>query len=113
MRARRRASERGSSVILSRALAPPRRPRKCTDVFCCVIFVLFWIGMIVIAAVGASKGNIRRLVYATDHEGAVCGIKNEDITVDSRKLTIDNTGMKYIVYPRIVEVRALALALVS
>jgi len=60
--------------------------RVCRDVWCLIIFILFWGGMIVVAAFGFSQGDPRkyvshlfycsyfsRIVYGTDYGGNVCG----------------------------------------
>lgn len=47
--------------------------RKCTDVFWLMLFVAFWAGMLIIAAVGVREGDPYRLLYGTDHNGEVCG----------------------------------------
>jgi hypothetical protein len=47
-----------------------RRPR---DRFFAALFVLYWVGMAYVAQFGLATGNTARLLYATDHSGAVCG----------------------------------------
>ena len=37
--------------------------RKCTDVLCLLFFVVFWLGMIVIAGVGYSTGQPEKYVF--------------------------------------------------
>lgn len=67
---------------------PPKgfiEERKCTDLFCLIVFAIFWLGMIIIGAVGLASGEPKRLIYGTDYQGNACG-------VDGRP--------KLIVYPR-------------
>ena len=53
-----------------KAVEPPKhdpvfvahKDRKCTDVLCLVLFICFWVGMIVIAAIGFA--GVRRQVYS-------------------------------------------------
>ncbi|XP_071837695.1 choline transporter-like protein 1 isoform X3 [Apostichopus japonicus] len=61
--------------------APLRQGEKrgCTDCICCLVFIVFWIGMIVIAGYSLAYGNVLRLVYGYDSYGNVCSQKNEKI----------------------------------
>jgi len=63
--------------------------RGCTDVFCCVLFVLFWIGMLVVASIAFANGDAKRLLYGTDYNGNTCG--DPEVGLD---------GKFRIVYPR-------------
>ncbi|GMF23355.1 unnamed protein product [Phytophthora lilii] len=51
----------------------PASSRKCRDVLCVLFFVVFWIGMIAIAAVGFMHGEPKRLLYGSDYNGTTCG----------------------------------------
>ena len=68
----------------------PSTNRKCRDTLCCLLFVVFWIGMVIIAGVAFQSGNVKRLLYGTDYQGTVCG-------------TGSQKGNKYIAYPRAAE----------
>ncbi|KAH9496429.1 Heparan sulfate 2-O-sulfotransferase 1 [Bulinus truncatus] len=48
-------------------------PRSCTDVICCLIFIVFLLGMAVVSIIGYARGNPVRLVYPTDSHGNICG----------------------------------------
>ncbi|KAH9500275.1 hypothetical protein Btru_073599 [Bulinus truncatus] len=48
--------------------------RSCTDVFCCVIFALFLIGLIATALYAFSYGDPVMLVYPQDSKGNLCGL---------------------------------------
>lgn len=50
--------------------------RKCTDVFMCLIFFLFFCGMFATAAYGYKNGNPSNLVTTFDSDGNVCGKGN-------------------------------------
>ena len=63
--------------------------RKCRDVFFLILFLLFWLGMVVIAAVAVNAGEPKRLIYGTDWQGNICGAS------DGFK------DKKYTVYPDI------------
>jgi len=47
--------------------------RSCTDIQCLLLFIVFWIGFIVIASIGFANGDPERLLYGTDYLGYVCG----------------------------------------
>lgn len=51
----------------------PASTRKCRDCFCCIFFLVFWIGMIAVAIVGILNGEPKRLLYGTDYNGTTCG----------------------------------------
>ncbi|XP_077882632.1 choline transporter-like protein 5 isoform X7 [Ictidomys tridecemlineatus] len=64
-----------------------RRPvveRNFTDVLCCIIFLLFIMGYIVVGLVAWVHGDPRRVAYPTDSKGHFCGQKgtpNENKTI--------------------------------
>ncbi|KAF0699844.1 Aste57867_9620 [Aphanomyces stellatus] len=66
----------------------PNSSRKCRDVLCCVVFLVFWLGMAILAIVGVANGTPQRLLYGTDFTGQVCG-------------TGTNATASLIYYPRI------------
>ncbi|XP_069863404.1 choline transporter-like protein 5 isoform X2 [Dipodomys merriami] len=53
----------------------PTANRRCTDVLCCIIFVVFIIGYIVLGLVAWVHGDPRRVAYPTDSQGHFCGQK--------------------------------------
>ncbi|XP_047644582.1 choline transporter-like protein 5 isoform X1 [Phacochoerus africanus] len=58
--------------------------RNCTDVLCCMIFILFIIGYILLGLVAWVNGDPRRVAYPTDSQGHFCGQKdtpNENKTI--------------------------------
>ncbi|KAJ8040264.1 Choline transporter-like protein 1 [Holothuria leucospilota] len=61
--------------------APLRQGEKrgCTDCLCCIVFLAFWIGMVMIAGYSLAYGNVLRLVYGYDSYGNVCSQMNEKI----------------------------------
>merc|ERR1711988_1845919 len=52
---------------------PATCPRMPTDILFLIGFIVFWIGMIVCASMGFSKGDIDRLFYFVDYNGNRCG----------------------------------------
>lgn len=59
--------------------APSRiqKERVCRDVFFLIAFVAFWVGMLVVAGIGFSKGDPSVLVFGLDYQGNLCGKKND------------------------------------
>ncbi|XP_010603447.1 choline transporter-like protein 5 isoform X3 [Fukomys damarensis] len=89
-------------VFEKRAASPSRKPefgdprmydpdfkgpvvnRSCTDVVCCMIFIVFIMGYILLGLVAWANGDARRVTYPTDSQGHFCGQKgtpNENKTV--------------------------------
>ncbi|KJE92111.1 choline transporter-like protein [Capsaspora owczarzaki ATCC 30864] len=62
----------------------PIHNRKCTDVPCCLLFIVFWIGMIIIAAFGFANGDPFRLINPVDSMGNICGELNDGLYGDQR-----------------------------
>jgi choline transporter-like protein 2/4/5 len=66
---------------------PMQRDRKCRDVLCTLIFVAFWGGMLLVAAIGLQNGKPERLLYGTDFQGNTCGVGS----LASKKLMYERT----------------------
>ncbi len=47
----------------------PFEKRGCTDIICCVIFILFWVGQVYIAMEGFKQGNPKLLGIPFDPDG--------------------------------------------
>jgi hypothetical protein len=47
--------------------------RRCTDIFCLLLFVVFLAGMFVIAGIAYSQGDYRRVLNGIDYRGCTCG----------------------------------------
>ncbi|TYZ65036.1 hypothetical protein PybrP1_004488 [[Pythium] brassicae (nom. inval.)] len=69
----------------------PRSQRKCRDVFCCLLFLVYWVGMVVVAILAVQTGKPLSLIYGKDYNGDVCG--------DAGNLT----DLKLTAYPRLDE----------
>ncbi|XP_067341975.1 choline transporter-like protein 5-B isoform X2 [Channa argus] len=54
----------------------PVHKRNCTDVCCCVIFVIVVLGYIALGTTAWIQGDPRKLIYPTDSHGQLCGQKN-------------------------------------
>nr|KAF6383683.1 solute carrier family 44 member 5 [Pipistrellus kuhlii] len=53
----------------------PIAKRGCTDVLCCMVFILFIIGYIFLGLIAWVHGDPRRVAYPTDSKGHFCGQK--------------------------------------
>ncbi|BFZ05594.1 hypothetical protein BsWGS_08633 [Bradybaena similaris] len=51
----------------------PNKDRSCTDVICCLIFLVFLAGLGVVAGFAFYHGDPRLLVYPQDSNGNLCG----------------------------------------
>ncbi|XP_006501553.1 choline transporter-like protein 5 isoform X3 [Mus musculus] len=62
----------------------PTAKRTCTDVLCCLIFLLFILGYVLLGLLAWAHGDPRKMAYPTDSQGHFCGQKgtpNENKTV--------------------------------
>ncbi|XP_055739045.1 choline transporter-like protein 5-A [Salvelinus fontinalis] len=59
--------------------------RSCTDLFCCVIFVIVIFGYIALGTVAWLQGDPRKVIYPTDSYGQFCGQKG---TPNANKSTL-------------------------
>ena len=53
----------------------PVAERGCTDILCCLLFVLYMVGMVVVAGIAFQQGAPKRLMYPTDSNGKICGVE--------------------------------------
>ncbi|TGZ68451.1 hypothetical protein CRM22_004256 [Opisthorchis felineus] len=51
----------------------PVSKRSCTDVPCCLLFLLFLVGFVIVTLWSFAMGDYRRVVYPTNSKGQVCG----------------------------------------
>ncbi|XP_042337660.1 choline transporter-like protein 5-B isoform X4 [Plectropomus leopardus] len=54
----------------------PVHNRSCTDVVCCIIFIIVILGYIALGTVAWIHGDPRKVVYPTDSHGQFCGHQN-------------------------------------
>ncbi|XP_060056996.1 choline transporter-like protein 5 [Erinaceus europaeus] len=74
----------GDSKTPKQDFQGPVARRSCTDVFCCVLFILFIGAYIILGLVAWVHGDPRRVAYPTDSKGHFCGQKgtpNENKTI--------------------------------
>ncbi|XP_066498137.1 choline transporter-like protein 2 isoform X2 [Hoplias malabaricus] len=51
----------------------PIQNRGCTDIICCIIFVVAIVGYVAVGILAWSQGDPRKVIYPTDSEGQFCG----------------------------------------
>ncbi|XP_048758552.1 choline transporter-like protein 1 isoform X1 [Ostrea edulis] len=64
-------------------LTNPIKNRGCTDIIVLIVFVLFWAGMIYIAAFSITHGDAWRLVYGHDSFGNTCDEDNRGRKIEN------------------------------
>ncbi|XP_073090238.1 choline transporter-like protein 5 isoform X3 [Manis javanica] len=77
-------SDEGDPRVFDPHFKGPVTNRRCTDVLCCVVFMLFIMGYILLGLTAWVHGDPRRVAYPTDSTGHFCGQKgtpNENKTV--------------------------------
>ena len=51
--------------------------RKCTDFFCVLAFIIFWVGMIIVWIVSASNANYDYISKGYQFDGKICGLDGD------------------------------------
>ncbi|CAH3185951.1 unnamed protein product [Porites evermanni] len=51
----------------------PIKNRSCTDIICCILFVLYIVGMVALGIFAYIKGNPYKLLNSVDSDGNICG----------------------------------------
>lgn len=51
----------------------PIKNRSCTDIICCLLFLIFVTGMIACTVIGYTRGDPYKLILPTDSKGQICG----------------------------------------
>lgn len=51
----------------------PIKNRSCTDIICCLLFLIFFTGMIACTIIGYTRGDPYKLILPTDSKGQICG----------------------------------------
>ena len=64
--------------------------RKCTNLFCLIVFGAYWFVIFVIAILAYARGDPNLLLYGTDNEGRICGVGELE---DRRFLAIPRFGV--------------------
>nr|KAF6380371.1 solute carrier family 44 member 5 [Myotis myotis] len=72
---RKPPSIKGDSRAFDPDFKGPIAKRGCTDVLCCMVFILFITGYIILGLIAWVHGDPRRVAYPTDSKGHFCGQK--------------------------------------
>eukprot|EP00730_Choanoeca_flexa_P015721 TRINITY_DN7282_c1_g2_i2.p1 TRINITY_DN7282_c1_g2~~TRINITY_DN7282_c1_g2_i2.p1 ORF type:complete len:670 (+),score=191.83 TRINITY_DN7282_c1_g2_i2:67-2010(+) len=91
------ANEEEDPVLEKQGLTGPVENRRCRDIPCLLLYIVFWIGLIVVAGIAFSSGDPRRIVYGTDSWGNVCD-RNNDPAIPSNLSGLDLTGYKFLYF---------------
>uniref|UniRef100_UPI0037E94B07 choline transporter-like protein 2 isoform X2 n=1 Tax=Semicossyphus pulcher TaxID=241346 RepID=UPI0037E94B07 len=51
----------------------PIHNRGCTDIFCCILFIIALLGYFAVGILAWSQGDPRKVIYPTDSRGQFCG----------------------------------------
>ncbi|XP_056143265.1 choline transporter-like protein 2 isoform X2 [Lampris incognitus] len=51
----------------------PIQSRGCTDIVCCILFILAILGYVAVGILAWSQGDPRKVIYPTDSRGQFCG----------------------------------------
>ncbi|XP_034750511.1 choline transporter-like protein 2 [Etheostoma cragini] len=51
----------------------PIQNRGCTDIVCCILFVIAIVGYVAVGILAWSQGDPRKVIYPTDSRGQFCG----------------------------------------
>ena len=87
-----------------------RFPRRCTNLLCSILFLIFWAGAIAIAVIGLSQGEPTRLTNGQDYMGVTCGSKPHADQSNVPDINVGKQEMKpNIYYPRTGQDLASAL----
>ncbi|XP_022128106.2 choline transporter-like 1 isoform X3 [Pieris rapae] len=82
------------------------QPKKgCTDVLWLVIYVIFWILMIIVAAIAFVYGNPQRLINGYDSFGNTCGVVNNKKLINFPLAGISTVDKPYLFFLDIKELR--------
>ncbi|XP_045860243.1 choline transporter-like protein 4 isoform X1 [Meles meles] len=64
----------GKPVKYDPSFRGPIRNRSCTDIICCILFLVFILGYIVVGIVAWVYGDPRQVLYPRNSTGAYCGV---------------------------------------
>uniref|UniRef100_A0A8D3CXR8 Choline transporter-like protein n=1 Tax=Scophthalmus maximus TaxID=52904 RepID=A0A8D3CXR8_SCOMX len=63
----------GESRKFDPSFKGPIHDRGCTDVLCCILFILALLGYFAVGILAWSQGDPRKVIYPTDSRGQFCG----------------------------------------
>lgn len=81
------------------------RPKSCTDILWLIIYVIFWVCMIIIAAISFVYGNPLRIINGFDSFGNTCGVKNNQKLIDYKLSGISTLDKNYLFFMDVKELK--------
>nr|XP_020451779.1 choline transporter-like protein 2 isoform X2 [Monopterus albus] len=63
----------GESRKFDPSFKGPIHNRGCTDILCCILFIIFLLGYFAVGILAWSQGDPRKVIYPTDSRGQFCG----------------------------------------
>uniref|UniRef100_A0AAQ4P255 Choline transporter-like protein n=1 Tax=Gasterosteus aculeatus aculeatus TaxID=481459 RepID=A0AAQ4P255_GASAC len=70
----------------------PLHNRGCTDVLCCILFILALLGYFAVGIVAWSQGDPRKVIYPTDSRGQFCGQAGTPLDFTFETMICDNNS---------------------
>ncbi|XP_065809797.1 choline transporter-like protein 2 isoform X2 [Labrus bergylta] len=68
-----KSKRQGESRKFDPTFKGPIYNRSCTDILCCILFILALFGYFAVGIVAWSQGDPRKVIYPTDSRGQFCG----------------------------------------
>ncbi|XP_060094688.1 choline transporter-like protein 4 [Heteronotia binoei] len=68
----------------------PIKKRSCTDIICCILFMLFLVGYIVVGLLAWLYGDPRQVIYPRNSTGSYCGVS-------------ENRGKPFVLYFNMIQ----------
>jgi len=62
----------------------PTKNRSCTDIICCLIFMVFIFAYMVVSIFAWVNGNPLILIHPTDTQGRICGLQYKDMNLTGK-----------------------------
>jgi hypothetical protein len=73
--------------------------RSCTDIFCCLLFVVFFVVMVGVSFLGFTQGDPMRIVTPFDSVGNRCGAKLQGVEIMAGTGVLSVNTTDYSMFP--------------
>ena len=73
--------------------------RHCTDVLCCLVFVIFFASCFAVTGLGVTQGNPTRIMTPFDSDGNQCGQPEQSMTQVETDGQLQNMTRDFSEYP--------------
>ena len=78
--------------------------RSCTDMLCCLVFIIFFATCVGITGLGIKQGDPRRIMTPFDSDGNECGQPNQQAsTLDGKPWVRDFTDYPYKYFTKVAD----------